>query len=130
MRENRKEPRKRTKEWAKIVLMDKSTVFNCTITDISPGGASLRVGDVRVPDEFYFYRKADSSLRQAVVKSRRYGTIGVQFDEFIDPNTEDGLALQKAVTLKRTAPALRAPWMRGSAPFLFADTGARRRYTD
>jgi hypothetical protein len=113
MRENRKEPRRRTKEWAKLVLLDGSAVYNCTITDISTCGASLRVGDATIPDRFYFFRKREGTLYRVAVRSRRYGTVGVEFLEPVDPIATEGSRVLMAIERWRTVQALRVPWRRG-----------------
>ena len=69
MRENRREPRKKMKEWAKIVLTDERTVYNCTVIDISPQGASLKIGIAAVPDHFFLFRKTDQTLRRQPSKA-------------------------------------------------------------
>jgi hypothetical protein len=132
MRENRKEARKRTKEWGKIVLVDKEMVFNCTITDVSQSGACLRVGLARVPDEFHFLRKVTNTLYRVVVRSRRYEAIGVQFVEPLDPNSEDASRVHRTIDAQKRAPLRRGP-LRSDGREIFTsfdDTGLRRRADD
>jgi hypothetical protein len=88
MREKRRETRKWTKEWAKILLADGTTVLNCTVVNISPNGACLRVGTATIPDRFYLFRKADQTLRGAEVRGRRYQTIGVFLGPPLDQTSE------------------------------------------
>jgi hypothetical protein len=104
MRESRTEPRKWTKEWGKIILDDGDTVFNCTIVNVSTRGACLRIGNAALPDRFYLYRKTDGTLRKAVVKGRRYQTIGVQLDDPLDLDGEVGREIMRALS-KRRGPA-------------------------
>ena len=88
MREKRRETRKWTKEWAKILLADGTTVLNCTVVNISPNGACLRVGTAEIPDRFYLFRKADQTLRGAEVRGRRYQTVGVFLGPPLDQASE------------------------------------------
>jgi hypothetical protein len=88
MHERRREFRKWTKEWAKILLPDGETVLNCTIVNVSPNGACLRIGTATVPDRFYLFRKSDQTLRGAEVRGRRYQTVGVLLGPALDLGTE------------------------------------------
>ena len=104
MRENRREPRKKTKEWAKIVLTDERTVYNCTVIDISPQGASLKIGIAAVPDHFFLFRKTDQTLREATVKSRRYQAVGVELTAPLNLEEERPKAILNAIATARGSP--------------------------
>jgi hypothetical protein len=104
MREHRREPRKKTKEWAKIVLADERTVYNCTIIDISPQGASLKIGIADIPDHFFLFRKVDQTLRKATVKSRRYQTVGVELGAPLNLEDERPKAILNAIITARSSP--------------------------
>jgi hypothetical protein len=130
MAEQRKEPRQRIKEWAKVVLMDQTTVYNCTISDISQNGACLRVGDARVPDDFYLFRKRDNTVRVVVVRSRRYGAIGVQYIAFADEQTADTVRDAVRSRSKATVAPPRRSDGREIFTSAFEDSGFRRRVSD
>jgi hypothetical protein len=83
------EVRKWTKEWAKILLPDGQGVLNCTIVNVSPNGACLRIGTANVPDRFHLFRKSDRSLRLAEVRGRRYQTVGVLLAQPLDSRSEE-----------------------------------------
>src|SRR5262249_13870091 len=89
--------------WAKIVLEDERTVFNCTIIDISDHGASLRVGSARLPDRFFLFRKTDQTLRSAIVRSRRYQTLGVEFGAPLSLDDERPKAILEAIIAPKSS---------------------------
>ena len=103
MRENRRERRQRTKEWAKIVLRDEKTVYNCTIVDISSRGANLKIGKAIIPDHFFLFRKVDRTLREATVKSRRFQAVGVELDAPLNLEDERPKAVVDAITAARNS---------------------------
>lgn len=131
MAEQRKEQRQRIKEWAKVVLLDQTTVYNCTISDISQNGACLRVGDARVPDDFYLFRKRDNTVRVVVVRSRRYGAIGVQYVASADEQAAD--TVRDAVRMSRSKTTVAPPRRSDGREIFtsaFVDAGYRRRASD
>lgn len=105
MRENRREPRKRIKEWAKIVLEDERTVFNCTIADLSAHGACLKIGTAVLPDRFLLFRKADQTLREATVKSRRFQTVGVELSPPLSAGDARVKASLDAINARKPPPS-------------------------
>ena len=93
MREHRLANRKRIREWARIILDERRCCVLCTIVDISDTGARLAVRDPDLPASFFLFRKADNSLREAVVVRREYQFLGVQLAAPLD------LASDKAKSL-------------------------------
>jgi hypothetical protein len=98
MREKRKSPRHRVKEWAKIIFDDGRTVRNCTITDISAGGARLCIGNAALPTSFYLYRKSAGCLREVTVMNLMSQIIGVRFEsEPLDLTSEKARSLLTSI---------------------------------
>jgi len=76
----RNAPRQRVLKEGKIVTMDKWSVFDCTIRDISETGARLRCADpASVPADFRLLVRASNSIRTARVVWRRADQVGVMF---------------------------------------------------
>lgn len=65
---------------AKIVSLDRSTVSDCTIRNISSTGAQIIVeNQALVPREFYFLQPKENTMCQAKVMWRREKLVGVHF---------------------------------------------------
>lgn len=78
----RGEARRRTLKSAKVVFGDYRYVIDCTMRDVSPTGARLKVGAAvsEVPTEFHLFDLSDRSIRRASVVWREGKEIGVRFD--------------------------------------------------
>lgn len=78
--ERRRHPRQRVLKRGRIVLNNGNSTVDCTIRDISEGGARLRLGgDFAAPENFDLLF-LESSLRRKVVRRWQIGTdIGVEF---------------------------------------------------
>jgi hypothetical protein len=100
-KERRQSPRKTVREWAKIIIDGGRAVRNCTISDISANGALLVTGTTDTPETFFLYRKADQSLREAVVARRTGQSVGVRLASPLDPTSE--LAQTLMAALRRSA---------------------------
>jgi hypothetical protein len=74
----RREPRKRTAMSGRIVHMDGITVQDCTIIDISPSGACVRVSR-DVPGVFHLINIQGRTAHAAEVAWRKGGSIGLRF---------------------------------------------------
>jgi two-component system cell cycle response regulator len=80
MEEKRKVPRRRVLKEGKIIFADGLRVFDCTIRDMSEGGARLLIANtVGLPDSFQLYEKSSGLLYPAKVAWRQANSIGVQF---------------------------------------------------
>ncbi len=98
MREHRQAPRKRVKEWARIVFDEGRRVHKCTILDISEGGARLCIGNLEAPALLYLYRKSTGCFHEAAVVNRSSQFIGVRFKgDPIDAASASGQALLSSV---------------------------------
>jgi len=78
--DRRREPRQRCLKRGKIVLRGSQSVFDCTIRDISSGGARLRVDEYFVPPDEFDLLIVESGVRKFVGLRWRVGNeVGVQF---------------------------------------------------
>jgi len=76
--ERRAAPRHRTFKGGKIVLHQGGSVIDCTVRNISAGGAALSVPNAAtVPVEFEL--QFDSERRHCIVAWRRLDRMGVKF---------------------------------------------------
>ncbi len=96
MAEKRQAPRRGVKEVGKIVIEARSRIESCVILDISDTGARLLVNSVAgLPKSFLLYRKADQSLREAVVVRRELKCVGVKFEPPLDMQSARVKALRQ-----------------------------------
>ena len=80
MDEKRKSPRRRVHKERKIVYPDGLRVFDCTIRDMSAGGAKLLIAStVGLPDTFHLYEKSSGMLYPAKIAWRQANSLGVAF---------------------------------------------------
>jgi hypothetical protein len=78
--EKRIAARRKVLKAAKIIYLDKKTVIDCTIRDLSETGAKLNIeNQASVPKEFYFFSMSDGTMRPSMVIWRREKQIGVNF---------------------------------------------------
>jgi hypothetical protein len=81
MEEKRKTPRRRTLKEGKIVFVDALCLMDCTIRDMSDGGAKLLISStIGIPHSFQLYEKSSGKLYPATVAWRQRNVIGVKFD--------------------------------------------------
>jgi PilZ domain-containing protein len=77
--EKRSHPRVRINRVARIHA-DQGITCECTITDISEGGARLFVADVELPQQFFLHISGDKMQREECkVVWKLGGEMGVQF---------------------------------------------------
>jgi len=80
MDDKRKEPRRRVLKEGKIVFADGLRVLDCTIRDMSTGGAKLLIAStVGLPDTFHLYEKSSGLLYPASITWRQANSLGIQF---------------------------------------------------
>lgn len=81
MNEKRKTPRRRVLKEGKIVFADGMRVIDCTIRDMSDGGARLLIAStLGVPESFQLYQKSSGLLYPASIIWRQANAIGVRFE--------------------------------------------------
>jgi hypothetical protein len=81
MEEKRKNPRRRLLKEGKIVFADALCLMDCTIRDMSEGGAKLMISNtIGIPSSFQLYEKSSGKLYPATVAWRQCNVIGVKFD--------------------------------------------------
>jgi len=96
MAEKRQSPRRNVKEVGKIILEAQGKVESCVMLDLSATGARLLVNSVAsLPKSFLLYRKADHSLREAVVMRRELKSVGVKFEPPLDLDSARVKSLRK-----------------------------------
>jgi len=72
--------RRRMLKGARISFDKSSSIFSCTVRDISEGGARLEIGNtLGIPDEFTLTMEDGSASFQCVVRRRTMTTLGVEF---------------------------------------------------
>ncbi|TGP23255.1 MULTISPECIES: PilZ domain-containing protein [unclassified Mesorhizobium] len=72
--------RQRVLKGAAILTGINNSEVACTVRNMHPGGAELKVPvEARVPDEFLLYVATDGIGYKAVVRWRREDRIGVEF---------------------------------------------------
>ncbi len=79
MEEHRQTQRQRTLKGARIVFNDARSTIECTVRNLSAGGAQLRVAlTVGIPDTFEL-RLSDGTRHQCTVAWRKGDELGVKF---------------------------------------------------
>ena len=83
MQERRKEPRQRVLKAGKVICNDRSCVFDCRITDLTAGGARLKIENPwLVPNRFDFVDTASAKTkRPARVIWREVMEFGISFTD-------------------------------------------------
>ena len=80
-RNRRAEPRARTLKRGLIVFHDGHSVFDCTIGNLSSGGAKLLFGEAAgVPNHFHLTIRPSRDRRPCTVRWRNESALGVSFD--------------------------------------------------
>jgi len=78
--ERRKAQRSRTFKGGKIVFNDGRSVIDCTIKNLSPTGAALRIeSTIGIPDDFKLVISPDNMTKACRVVWRKEDQIGVAF---------------------------------------------------
>lgn len=79
--EQRQASRLRALKGAQMIFNDGASIIDCTLRDISPGGARLQVAStVGVPERFTLLIVADGGRHACRVAWRRLSEIGVAFE--------------------------------------------------
>ena len=79
--EQRTDPRRRVVKGTKIAYGDFVFVQDCTVRDLSTGGARIAVtAAIELPEEFFLVFTTDRILRKARVKWRKANEVGVTFE--------------------------------------------------
>ena len=79
-------PRQRVIKVAKLISLDRTTVVDCTIRNISKTGAQIMVeNQATVPKEFFFYQPKENTMCQAKVMWRREKSVGIHFTSGMEP---------------------------------------------
>jgi hypothetical protein len=80
MQEQRKHPRRRILKAGRIIFNDRFSVIDCTVRNLSDGGACLEVGSsIGIPDDFDLDIDPDRLGRHCHVAWRTERRIGVAF---------------------------------------------------
>lgn len=80
-RNERREPRHRTLKRGLIVFHDGYSAFDCTVRNLSSGGAMLLFGEaVGVPNHFDLAVRPSDTLRPCTVRWRNEIALGLSFD--------------------------------------------------
>ena len=78
--EGRKIRRQRVLKQGKILLLNGLSTFDCTVRDLSATGARLICADTTaVPDAFRLAFPLERTMRDAEVKWRKAGEVGIRF---------------------------------------------------
>lgn len=78
--ERRRQSRTRTLKSARILFNQHRSVINCTVRNISAGGACLSVASVvGIPERFDVLFEADQSIRSCRMVWHKEKQIGVEF---------------------------------------------------
>ncbi len=78
--ERRRWPRKRVLKRGKILYFDRPSVIDCTIRDVSEGGARLVCSQAGLlPKEFYLVFVIEKEMRKARIVWRTAEELGVEF---------------------------------------------------
>jgi hypothetical protein len=78
--ERRQQPRARTLKAARILLNQHHSVIDCTVRNLSPGGACLNVAtSLGIPERFDVIFEADHSIRPCRLVWHKEKQLGVEF---------------------------------------------------
>lgn len=78
--------RQRVMKAAKLISMDRSTMTDCSVKNVSATGAQIMVeNQAVVPKEFYFLQMKDNQMCSAKVVWRRDKLIGIHFTSEMGP---------------------------------------------
>lgn len=87
MDEKRKSNRRRTLKDGKIIFADGMRMIDCTIRNMTDGGAQLVLSDtIGLPTEFYLFEKSAGLVHKASLKWRKASAIGVTLSDPINVN--------------------------------------------
>jgi PilZ domain len=78
--------RQRVMKSAKIISMDRTTMTDCAVKNVSATGAQITVeNQAVVPKEFYFFQVKDNQMCSAKVVWRRDKLVGIHFTSDMGP---------------------------------------------
>jgi PilZ domain len=78
--------RQRVIKAAKIISLDRATMSDCSVKNVSATGAQIVVeSQTLVPKEFYFYQPKDHQMCSAKVVWRREKLVGIHFTSDMGP---------------------------------------------
>jgi PilZ domain len=78
--------RQRVIKAAKIISLDRSTMSDCSVKNVSATGAQILVeNQAIVPKEFYFFQVKDNQMCSAKVVWRRENLVGIHFTGEMGP---------------------------------------------
>jgi hypothetical protein len=96
---------------AKVLAPDLSKCVDCTISDVSPGGALIALrSDARVPDRIYLWQAETEASLECEVRWRKLNLVGLKF---VAPESPEARVLIKACLPQ--AHAIVPPRLRRSA---------------
>jgi hypothetical protein len=82
----RREHRRRSFKAGKIVSLNLTFTFDCTVRDFSSGGARVQIeNSLAVPAEFFFIFPSDGLVARSKIAWRRQREIGIQYLEPLTP---------------------------------------------
>ncbi|WP_395688756.1 PilZ domain-containing protein [Aestuariivirga sp.] len=84
--ERRRSPRRRVLKRGKILFHDRPSVIDCTIRDISEGGARLLCSQAGLlPKEFFLVFVVEKEMRNVRIIWRTSEELGVEFLSAVEP---------------------------------------------
>lgn len=79
-------PRQRVMKSAKLISLDRVTVTDCSVRNLSATGAQIIIeNQATVPKEFYFFQPKENVMCQAKVMWRREKLVGIHFTSGMEP---------------------------------------------
>jgi hypothetical protein len=99
MEEKRKHPRHRTFLRGKVEFNNRASSLDCTIRDLSDGGARLELAEtVAIPEHFELSVPAKGMRHAAYIKWRTKTHVGIAFAQPLSPPSEpSNLSLERRV---------------------------------
>lgn len=80
--EKRKTARRRTLKDGKIIFADGLRLIDCTIRNMTDGGAQLIVSNTTgLPEDFFLYEKSSGVVHKAVLRWRKVSAIGISLSD-------------------------------------------------
>jgi hypothetical protein len=93
--DKRGKPRRRVRQFGRILLPDGHSAIACVILDVSENGARVLISadaarSGEIPETFRFYHDANRSIHQAKVVQRSGKSIGIRLLSTTDLSGADG----------------------------------------